>query len=97
MEAQRVLLCFATKLKSVLSNSHNYAAVKWSQYVVIIDTAMFTVLTMLMRCDKLPSLSKLKLNELKMRMICVFAKLCLGRWRAQQPILGGSYEWVEIR
>ena len=83
METQRVLLYFAKKLKSVLSNSHNYAAVKWSQYVVIIDTAIFTVLTMLMRCDKLPSLSKLKLNELKMRIICVFAKLCLGRWRAQ--------------
>ena len=97
METQRVLLYFAKKLKSVLSNSHNYAAVKWSQYVVIIDTAIFTALTMLMRCDKLPSLSKLKLNELKMRIICVFAKLCLGRWRAQQPILGGSYEWVEIR
>ena len=57
--SQRVLLCFATKLKSVLANSHNYAAVKWSQYVVIIDTPIFTVLTMLMWCDKLPLLRKL--------------------------------------
>ena len=97
MESQRVLLCFDTKLKSVLVNSHNYAAVKWSQYVLIIDTAICTILTMPMCCDKLPSLRKLKLNELKMRMICIFAKICLGRWHAQQPILGGSYEWVEIR
>lgn len=46
--SQRILLCFSKKLKSVLANSHNYAAVKWSQYVVIIDTPIFTVLTMLM-------------------------------------------------
>ena len=48
MESQRVLLCFATKLKYVLANSHNYAAVEWTQYVVIIDAPISTVLTMLM-------------------------------------------------
>ncbi len=57
--SQRILLCFAKKLKSVLANSHNYAAVKWFQYVVIIDTPIFNVLTMLILCDKLPLLSKL--------------------------------------
>lgn len=46
--SQRVLLCFATKLKSMLANSHSYATVKWSQYVVIIDAPISTVLTMLM-------------------------------------------------
>lgn len=46
--SQRILLCFAKNLKSVLANSHNYAAFKWSQYVVIIDKPIFTVLTMLM-------------------------------------------------